>query len=270
MGKPDTSSRLLLPVLALAMGVILIGCSTTRTTSVITEPGNWVVGQHDYCIYKADKLVCIPQGKEQAALSLEQKIRQIKGEKIKIEDMLFSNGVNIMGQLEEGLQRGEKDLQVSVFDTKFSEKPDDYSVWNCISTGKGSPAVECSMMKQPSAKDKEFISKKTGEREEIKIATAKMSALGHKTLEERCGKPLQRGEDQVSVTELYKGESTLLAFHFNTWPAPEDKLTVAGSLDSPPATLDHHAVLEGKHHWWGGRLEAESPWFLKELPCLNK
>lgn len=251
--------------------LVLAGCSTTKTVSVVTDDGTgkWTVGQHDYCFYKSNRLICMPQG-GRIVIPTEMKGATKPGEKIKIEDVLFLNGVRFLGQVEETLKSSDPKMQVSVFDTKFSEKPEDYSVWNCISTGQGSPAVDCKVMKQPNAEDKQMIADEVKRQQDIKDATLKIASLTRKSLEERCGQPLQRGEDSISVTELYKGQSELLAFHFNTYPPGEDKLTVAGSLDAPPATLDHNAVLSGKHHWWGTRSEGESPWYLKELSCLGK
>jgi hypothetical protein len=255
------------------LGLMLAGCSTTKTVSVVTEegPGTWTTGQHDYCIYKANRLICTPQGNRPLVLPDEMKGKIKPGEKVKIEDVMFLNSVRFMSQVEDSLQSGKPKLQVTVFDTKFSEKPEDYSVWNCISTGQGSPAVECKVMKQPNTEDKEYVARELKKQQEVKDATLKMSLLTHKLLEERCGQPVQRGEDSISVTELYKGQSELLAFHFSTYPPPEDKLTIASSLDAPPAKLNHDAVLSGKHHWWGvGGLESESPWYLQQLACLNK
>jgi len=246
---------------------MLAGCSTTKTVSVVTDDGTgkWTVGQHDYCFYKSNRIICMPQG-TRIIIPPEMKEKAKPGETVKIEDVLFLNGVRFLGQVEDKLQM----MQVSVFDTKFSEKPEDYSVWNCISTGQGSPAVDCKVMKQPNADDRQMIAQQLKQQQEVKDATMKIASLTHKSLEDRCGQPVQRGEDSISVTELYKGQSQLLAFHFSTYPPPEDKLTLASSLESPPAKLDHNAVLNGKHHWWGGRVESESPWYLQELGCLGK
>jgi hypothetical protein len=252
-------------------GLMVAGCSTTKTVSVVTDDGTgkWPVGQHDYCFYKSNRIICMPQG-GRIVSPAEFKANAKPGEKVKIEEVLFLKGIRFLGQVEEALQSSDPKMQVSVLDTKFSEKPEDYSVWNCISTGQGSPAVDCKMMKQPNADDKQMIAQEIKRDQEVKDATLKLAALTHKSLEERCGQPLQRGEDNISVTELYKGQSELLAFHFSTFPPPEDKLTIAGSLEAPPAKLDHSAVLSGKHHWWGTRAEGESPWYLKELSCLGK
>ena len=253
------------------LGLALAGCSTTKTVSVVTDDGTgkWTIGQHDYCIFKSNRLICMAQG-NRIVIPEEMRTKVKPGEKVKIEDVLFLNSVRFMGQVEDSLQSGRPKLQVSVFDTKFSEKPDDYSVWNCISTGQGSPAVDCKVMKQPNSGDKQMIAEELKKQQEIKDATLKIASLTHKSLEERCGQPLQRGEDDISVTELYKGQSELLAFHFSTYPPGEDKLTVAGSLQAQPARLDNDAVLSGKHHWWGGRTESESPWYLQQLGCLGK
>jgi hypothetical protein len=184
---------------------------------------------------------------------------------------MLARSPEVTNEVEDRLQRDDtKEIKVSVFDAKFSEKPADFSIWNCITTGLGSPALDCKVMKQPSARDRQYISKKINERAEIKAATAKMAGLSHVILEQRCGPPLERSQDSISTTELYKGESSLLAFHFTTYPEPKDELDLASSLGSQPAKLDHSAVLSGGHHWWGGRLEPESAWFLKQLSCLNK
>lgn len=263
--------RLMLLAAISLLGLMLIGCSTTKAVSVVTDDGtgNWPIGQHDYCIYKGTRIICMPQG-GRTVLPPDMQGNVKPGEKVKVEDVLFRNSVRFMGQVEDSLQSGKPKMQVNVFDTRFSEKPDDYSVWNCISTGQGSPAVDCKVMKQPDSKDRDFIAQETKKQEEVRDATLKMTSLTHKLLEERCGQPMQRGEDSISVTELYKGQSELLAFHFSVYPPPEDKLTVAGSLDAQPAKLDHNAVLNGTHHWWGGRMERESPWYLQQLSCLNK
>ena len=255
------------------LGLILAGCSPTKTVSVVTEEGagTWATGQHDYCIYKANRLICTPQESRPLVIPEVLKGKIKPGEKVKIEDVMFLNSVRFMSQVEDSLENRKPKLHVTVFDTKFSEKPEDYSVWNCISTGQGSPAVECKVMKQPNSEDKEYVARELKKQQEVKDATLKMSSLTHKLLEELCGQPLQRGEDSISVTELYKGPSELLAFHFDTYPPPKDKLTIASSLEAPPAKLNHDAVLNGKHHWWGvGGLESESPWYLQQLPCLNK
>jgi len=253
-------------------GFILAGCSTTKAVSVVTDDGtgSWPTGQHDYCIYKASRLICTPQDSRPIPMPEEMKGKVKPGEKVKIEEVLFLNSVRFMGQVEESLQTGKPKMQVSVLDTKFSASPEDYSVWNCFSTGQGSPAVECKVMKQPNTGDKEYISRELKRQQDLKDATLKISSLTHKTLEERCGQPAQRGEDSISVSELYKGQSEFLAFHFNTYQPTEERLTIASSLDAPPAKLDHAAVLNGKHHWWGGKVERESPWYIEQLPCLNK
>jgi len=263
--------RLVRLAVVCSLGFMLAGCSTTRAVSVVTDDGTgaWPVGQHDHCIYKSNRLICTPQG-TRIVIPEEMKGKIKPGEKVKIEEVLFLNSVRFMGQVEESLQSGRPKMQVSVLDSKFSEKPEDYSVWNCISTGQGSPAVDCKVMKQPNSEDKEYIAQQLKKQQEVKDATLKLTSLTHKSLEERCGQPVQRGEDSISVTELYKGQSELLAFHFSTYPPPEDKLTVASSLDAPPAKLDHNAVLSGKHHWWGGRAESESTWYLQQLGCLGK
>jgi hypothetical protein len=248
----------------------MLGCSTTKTVSVITENGNWIVGQHDYCVYKAENLLCVPQSNQKMYPSQDLLAHLAPGEKPKTEDIIFYNSIGFMAYVKEELKKQTEKLQSSALDTRFSEKPDDYSIWNCLSTGKGSPAIDCSVMKQPNAKEKEYVQQKQRERQELEAATSKLLTLSHTSLENQCGAPLQSNEDSISVVELYKGQSTLLAFHFDYFPKPTDKLTIASSLDSPPAKLDHDAVLSGKHHWWGGRIENESSWFLKELPCLNK
>jgi len=262
----------------LSAGILLLaltGCSTTKPVSVVTDDVNWTVGQHDYCVYKANRLLCAPSG-GRFTVPKEMVAQHKEGEKYKIEDILFANSIDFTSRIEEGLRKNEKGLQLKVFDTKFSTNPDDYSIWNCITTGLGSPAVECKLMKQPSPKDKELIANKLEQQRLGRKASDTLHVLTHKMIEERCGAPLQRTEDSISVAELYQGESRLLAFHFNT--LSEDRLSLVSSMSSPPTKLDHKSMLDawdGDHGWMdiGGSSEREGAaaiWILKEMPCLQK
>src|SRR5437588_12820891 len=80
--------------LAVILGITggLLGCSTTRTTRIITETesGPWRVGQHDYCFYEGGKLLCKPQGKEvQIPVQLAEQPKE--GKQITAEEMLFAD-----------------------------------------------------------------------------------------------------------------------------------------------------------------------------------
>jgi hypothetical protein len=263
------------PLITMILLLTLVGCSTIKPVSVVTDEGNWTVGQHDYCVYKTGRLLCVPSG-SRVTIPKEMVAQHKEGEKYKIEDSLFANSFDFVSRVEEGLMKSEKRLQVKVFDTKFSAKPDDYSIWNCITTGLGSPAVECKLMKQPDVKGKELIANKLEQQRLGRKASGTLHALSHKMIEERCGAPLQRTEDSISVAELYKGESKLLAFHFNT--LREDKLSLVSSMNSPPTKLDHKSMLDawdGDHGWMdigssSGRENAAAIWILKEMPCLEK
>jgi len=86
--------RLVRLVVVCSFGLMLAGCSTTKTVSVVTDDGTgkWTVGQHDYCFYKSNRIICMPQG-ARIIIPPEMKEKAKPGETVKIEDVLFLNGV---------------------------------------------------------------------------------------------------------------------------------------------------------------------------------
>lgn len=255
----------------------LIGCSTTRTVRMDSEQGNWTVGQQNYCVYKADILLCTPQGRVQMSYSTPADKKQLVPETLE--------GIT---DFQQTIQAGDDTVHLNVFDAKFSQHPDDYSIWNCLITGIGVPAIQCKLMRHPNADDK-----KAAARAEEDSALRALRYLDASDLRDRCGSPstdvthsYQFGFRPEQTAEsgvlFYEGNSMLLAFVFGDNAGRYGGLEAASALphgassdiNSSDANRNYEAyglARRGSHLWSvkDGQFD-ESDWYVKEMPCLFK
>jgi type IV pilus assembly protein PilA len=168
------SSRVFFLIVALSLILGAISCSPIKPVTVATETrSKLTIGEHNYCIYDGQRLICLPQAKldeasqstflffdqeqEEQFAERHYKFKRYERASLRLEDILFLQGAELTAMVEHELKRGDSTLiEVAVFDTKFSRTPVDYSVWDCFVTGKGSPALECTLMKSPDSEEREF------------------------------------------------------------------------------------------------------------------
>ena len=250
----------------------LIGCATVRPVQVLTDSKHeWSVGQHDSCAFHKS-LICYNSAE----------INKPNHVDVETLDYILKND-------------GDKDgVATALYDVKFSSKLEEYSIWDCIKTGSASPALECKLAQKP---DKEDIARQLKEHEakrrlwlERAQATHLLAGVTQETLVQKCGQPVLSKADSISVSQLYKGHSKFVAFHFSTYGSDAGKLTLASIKNAPPlsrASLDHTYVLSAANisprATWYGTDETTRPEpsfydtsgldgateILEELPCLK-
>jgi len=76
--------------------------------------------------------------------------------------MLFSQGPDIIHFLERNREEVEQQWSAGsgTYETSFSTRPPDYSLWDCYRTGSGQPAIACQLTKKPDRAEREWITKK--------------------------------------------------------------------------------------------------------------
>jgi hypothetical protein len=247
----------------LILGLGLLGCSTVKPVELVTDKkSSWSVGQHDLCLFK-DRLICAGQ----PTTNQDKPVNN-----------LIENGVYVLNEVAED----EEQSDIGVYDVKLSTSPEAYSVWNCVKTGKASPAVDCVLVKAPDANQKTMIAKQEKEEKEAKAASQTLYSLDEEQVQQRCGAPLKKTTDSISVMAAYKGNSKFVGLRFDTVAhrlhsyEPKDFLEYAGLNSDPPTDLNFKFVLGDSKHWQhaGGPNKqynlAGARLILQELPCLKK
>lgn len=224
--------------------------------------GKWEAGQHQDCIFRADRLYCIPAGVDAMGIHFQAKTKD--GKPISRHMMLFSNSVEIIHIFERKRSEAWNDSNddAGTYAAKFSERPTKYSIWDCLKTGGGSPGISCALSVKPSEKAMPFFTRKEGE---ARMDDA-LKAMNMDGLQAKCGKPALETSDGVSHSLIYTLDSGApIAFRFATYGS-------AFLLDSAQSQEKKAPNDPREISWWKsapGRGMREAGQLVKEMPCLK-
>ncbi|MGB8130368.1 MAG: hypothetical protein WCG81_11305 [Candidatus Angelobacter sp.] len=254
----------------LAVAALCCGCSVKQNVGIMA--GKWEVGERQECIFRQDQLYCIPVGVDAMGVHLQAITRD--GKQIPRRTMLFSNAVEIVHVFErkrsEARSNGDADAGSQA--VKFSERPTNYSTWDCFKVGLDSPGISCALSLKPSEKTMPFFFRKE---EEAQMDDA-LTAMNMDALQSKCGKPVSVTSDGVSRSLIYTPDSgTPIAFKFATH-GNAFLLDSAMSLEKKaPHNLQPNDPLKNeplKIFWWKsapGRGMREAEQLVSEMPCLR-
>lgn len=244
--------------------LLLAGCSQTKTVSVLGT--RWEAGQHQDCIYKAEGLYCIPASMRLDAGMPREELQDKDGKPVPRSEMLFLRSVDLTQMLDKHRSEAQQDkyAETGTYDAKFSAKPVEYSVWDCLKTGAGSPAISCTLTRKPSGdKDDKFIAQ---QEEDAKLNDT-LSSLSQDQLQAKCGKPAETTSDVISRSLIYNsGAGVRISFRFSTYQGSDPRLDTAESektKDAKPA----------QRIFWtkGARTNMREAGLLgQDMPCLKQ
>jgi hypothetical protein len=247
-------------IAALAVTALCCGCSVKQTVGIMA--GKWEVGERQECIFKQDRLYCIPVGVDAVGVHLQAATRD--GKQIPRRTMLFSNAVEIVHVFERKRSEtwSDRSTDTGPQAVKFSERPTKYSTWDCFKVSVDSPGISCALSVKPSEKTMPFFNRKE---EEAQMDDA-LTALNMDGLQAKCGKPGAEMSDGVSRSLIYTPDSgTPIAFRFAT----HGNVFLLDSAMSQEKKSPNDPL---KIFWWKsapGRGMREAEQLVREMPCLK-
>jgi hypothetical protein len=252
-------------IATLAVAALCCGCSVKQTVGIMS--GKWEVGQRQECIFKQDRLYCIPVGVDAMGVHLQAATRD--GKPIPRRTMLFSNAVEIIHVFERKRSEAwnDRSADTGLHAVKFSERPTRYSTWDCFKVGVDSPGISCALSVKPSEKTMPFFTRKE---EEAQMDDA-LTALNMDGLQAKCGKPAAETSDGISRSLIYTSDSgTPIAFRFATYGNAFLLDSAMSQEKKAPTDLLKNDPL--KIFWWKsapGRGMREAAQLVSEMPCLK-
>ena len=197
--------RLILGGILIAELLGLAACSRTRAVNILSET-RANVGQQMSCFYHRDNLYC------GSPLITPDRI-----DKLHVMDQV------VYGIYSEEQHRPEIESggESGTYSTRFSRKPPEYSLWNCVKTGNAEPAVRCKLVRESDPYNV------AAQEALISFDNSVVRPLTEKKLLSACGKPRKTKQDRISRTLIYSSSQRglLVEVQFDTYLHP-------GSLDS--------------------------------------
>lgn len=239
------------------LSILLVGCSQTRKVSVLAE--RWEVGQHQDCIYKSDNLYCIAA--EKSLGNAKYVTGPDAGKPVPRSSMLLSQAVGMI-HAANGLSASEREkAELGTFDARFSEGATEYSVWDCLRTGLGSPGISCSLTKKP--KTLEFVAR---QEEEAKLDD-KLRSLTMEQLQAKCGQPQDTKSDNISRSLIYTSRSGAITFRYETFMHESSPV-----LDTAESEEQKDPKAARRIFWWRSAPSMsmhEAGLLAQDMPCLK-
>ena len=225
---------------------------------------SWNLGQHFDCLYDKQNIYCFPPSMKRLDRYSLEGWKDKSGKPIARTTILFGFGPDIVHYLERHRDKIEEDKSAEngTYETHFSTRPPDYSLWDCYRTGIGQPAIECKLAEKPDRNDRESIRRKE---ESAKIDDI-LVTLHPEDVIKRCGPPQQQSSD---------GSPTL--FYPSARPGISIKLWFSilsnGALESIETTDPKKPDGSYPPEFWIWMRDGDSlddiPKIVKELPCLK-
>jgi hypothetical protein len=253
-----------LPVLAL----LCAGCSNSNKQPVKILSQTWAVGKHQDCIFARQGLYCLPATMKMfRQYNLEGFIDKEK-KQLPRTDGMFILGVDIVHFMERNRADAERDpnSESGTFETSFSARPSDYSIWDCYKTGNGSPAIACQLTKETDSKARDFNAKK----EAAAKTDDALLGLGAASLINACSSPQATSTDQLYQVLKYPSArpGISITLKFENPSRGSNRLQYVETEEARGA--DGHYPKE--HISWMRDYDSiyEAQKIEEQLPCINK
>jgi hypothetical protein len=238
-------------ILLLASAFMMAGCSKTESTSIIAF--KWSIGQHETCVYARSHIYCNspeqwPAGPQPGKVS-------------------WSVIAHVPYRAEQERSHLNRDAtaEAGTYDVKYSKAPLDFSLWDCIKTGGGSPAITCELLRKPSdseiaeANDDE---RKTREHNALALkAHSFLQGLTRERLAELCGPgKVNTGFISDKITYANATGTADAIFEYATYGSNKGSLDTVHTSGPKPALWYHSSDV-----WKEDALN-----IVQGIPCLAK
>lgn len=258
--------RNLFPVALAGLALLCAGCSKTKPVRIMSA--SWAVGKHQDCIYAQQGLYCLPTSMKMFRQYNLEGFYDKDKKKLPKTDGIFILGVDIVHYMERNRAEAEKDPsgETGTFETSFSGRASEYSVWDCYKTGSGSPAIACQLTKDPDSKARDSIAKKE---EAIKVDDV-LLGLTPAALTKACPNP-----QATSLDDLYQ---------IFKYPSTRPEIPTTLKFENPRLGSNHlYSVETEEPKGADGRYSKQHVFWLRaydslsdagrvgeQLPCINK
>lgn len=208
-GTSDRYGKMAKTSLALMLLLSGMSCSTTKRVTAFAESWN-TLGDHRDCIFSRGGIYCLsPAVDKILGYDLDKFVKPGTAEKLTRTDALSDSALAFVHQVRATSENHEAEaLRYSTsYDVEFNSSPTNYSLWDCVNTGKAEPAVKCRLVR-------------AWTKDEIAAGEAAEQAddlLRHLTpdgLVRHCGNPQTRSKEDFYDLLDYPSTKGILQFRF--------------------------------------------------------